>query len=100
MKLSTFIFIAVFVCCSCHQTALKKNEFNEFIGKDFNLLKKNKLEIMKDMCSPYSFFRINSQTDSTTIYLFMSKKCNDAAYEIIVNRKSNKIIKITDKNMA
>jgi hypothetical protein len=95
------ILILAFLMASCHQQAkikIIKNESKELIGMEFN---KNIEIYLKDQCSPYVLYKKESETDSVLVYIFLAHgSCADAAYEITINKRTNKIIGIKEKNMA
>ena len=100
-----FVFLILFVfsitLLSCQESKTKiiyRNEPNELIGIDF---KEHTSFSLKDKCSPYVLYKKQSETDSISTYIYLSNgSCNDAAYEIEVNKKTNKICAIKIKSMA
>ena len=101
MKIGRIVFpVLLGIFSLCRQAENSNSILQSFIGMDYNRFEKSSLNLRQDNCSPYVKFRTDFETDSTIDYLYMSKECNDAAYEIRVNKKSNRIMFVKPKNIS
>jgi hypothetical protein len=101
MKIGRTVFPILFgFFLLCRQAENCNSVLQSFIGMDYERFDKISLNLPHDNCSPYTKFRTDFETDSTIDYLYLSKECLDAAFEIRVNKKSNKIMFVKPKNMS
>jgi hypothetical protein len=99
--LGPFLVLVVFSFLFCKESKPELIEFKELIGMDYNVFEKNSSNLLKNKCSPYVLYKKEIETDSSVTYIYLSDgKCRDAAYEIIIDKRSNKITGIKNKNMA
>lgn len=100
MILSILFASLVGLTIDCRKNEIVNNQIQEYIGKDFTEFNKNGIILTKDMCSPYSVAEKQTETDSTIVFIYSSKNCLDAEFEVIINKKTNKIIKIRPLSLS